>query len=77
LTGDKVLRTIGELLNRRDVFRENDIKGRFGGEEFALTISAGVAQFRPEELSCEEMIKRADIALLLRQGARPRPGASL
>jgi len=99
LTGDKVLRSIGELLNREGIFRNSDIKGRFGGEEFiviqtetnaensmvsatrlreavrelcfksddgrsfSITISVGVAQFLPEELSCDEMVKRADVAL--------------
>jgi diguanylate cyclase (GGDEF)-like protein len=34
VVGDVVLRTIGELLNKKNIFRETDIIGRFGGEEF-------------------------------------------
>ncbi len=34
LMGDEVLKTIGLLLQDRSIFRESDILGRFGGEEF-------------------------------------------
>lgn len=34
VVGDVVLRMIGELLNKKNIFRETDILGRFGGEEF-------------------------------------------
>jgi diguanylate cyclase (GGDEF)-like protein len=99
LTGDMVLRDIGEIMKREGIFRDTDIKGRYGGEEFivllpetnaanslipaerlretvkstvfesddgrtfSVTISVGIAEFLPEELSCDEMIKRADSAL--------------
>ncbi len=99
LVGDMVLRSFGVLLRQKDLFRENDIIGRYGGEEFIIllpetnyknalipaerlreaikkidfideygtrftvSLSLGVAEFLPEELSCDEMIKRADLAL--------------
>ncbi|MBN1525495.1 MAG: GGDEF domain-containing protein [Spirochaetales bacterium] len=34
LVGDQVLKVIGELLRDNTIFRESDILGRFGGEEF-------------------------------------------
>jgi diguanylate cyclase (GGDEF)-like protein len=34
LMGDEVLKTIGMLLQDRSIFRESDVLGRFGGEEF-------------------------------------------
>ncbi|HEQ72305.1 MAG TPA: GGDEF domain-containing protein, partial [Spirochaetia bacterium] len=34
LTGDEVLKTIGAMLQDRSIFRESDVLGRFGGEEF-------------------------------------------
>ncbi|MBN2352265.1 MAG: GGDEF domain-containing protein [Spirochaetales bacterium] len=34
LMGDEVLKTIGALLQDKTIFRESDILGRFGGEEF-------------------------------------------
>ena len=34
LMGDEVLKTIGALLQDKSIFRESDILGRFGGEEF-------------------------------------------
>jgi diguanylate cyclase (GGDEF)-like protein len=34
LMGDEVLKTIGALLQDRSIFRESDVLGRFGGEEF-------------------------------------------
>jgi diguanylate cyclase (GGDEF)-like protein len=39
LTGDQVLRTIGEMLKDRDIFRQEDFAGRFGGEEFIVILS--------------------------------------
>ncbi|HBD93321.1 MAG: hypothetical protein A2355_12975 [Spirochaetes bacterium RIFOXYB1_FULL_32_8] len=99
LIGDMVLRNFGDLLRQKGLFRENDIFGRYGGEEFIIllpetnyknalipaerlreaikkidfkdelgthftvSLSLGVAEFLPEELSCDEMIKRADLAL--------------
>ncbi|MBN1699647.1 MAG: GGDEF domain-containing protein [Spirochaetales bacterium] len=38
LIGDAVLRTIGELLSDPEVFRNNDISGRVGGEEFIVVL---------------------------------------
>jgi diguanylate cyclase (GGDEF)-like protein len=34
LMGDEVLKTIGSMLQDRAIFRESDVLGRFGGEEF-------------------------------------------
>ena len=34
LIGDKVLKAIGDLMRNPGIFRESDILGRFGGEEF-------------------------------------------
>ena len=36
LVGDKVLKTIGTILNDPDFIRGTDISGRFGGEEFLI-----------------------------------------
>lgn len=38
LTGDRVLKRIGELLNSKSVFRREDTAGRFGGEEFIIVL---------------------------------------
>lgn len=38
LTGDEVLKRIGELINSNHIFRENDIAGRYGGEEFIILL---------------------------------------
>ncbi len=38
LVGDKVLKRIGELLYKNGIFRDNDIIGRFGGEEFVIVL---------------------------------------
>lgn len=40
LIGDIVLKKIGEILTLRGIFRENDIIGRFGGEEFIAVLPA-------------------------------------
>lgn len=99
LVGDQVLKGVGEVLREPGLFRENDIIGRYGGEEFIIllpetnlvnamipaerlrqkvkevdffdedknvfhiSISLGVSEFIPDELSTDEMIKRADVAL--------------
>ena len=38
LAGDKVLSELGKLLNSNSIFREDDIVGRYGGEEFVVTL---------------------------------------
>lgn len=38
LAGDMVLRKLGHVLRDEDLFRENDIIGRFGGEEFIIVL---------------------------------------
>jgi diguanylate cyclase (GGDEF)-like protein len=38
LIGDKVLKTIGKLLQKEGIFRDQDIAGRFGGEEFIVIL---------------------------------------
>jgi diguanylate cyclase (GGDEF)-like protein len=38
LMGDEVLKKIGELLNSNVIFRNNDIVGRYGGEEFVVIL---------------------------------------
>lgn len=38
VTGDTVLRKVGEVLTSRNIFRENDIVGRYGGEEFIIIL---------------------------------------
>jgi len=38
LTGDEVLRAMGEVLASKDIFRENDILARYGGEEFVVLL---------------------------------------
>ena len=38
LVGDMVLKKIGEVLNSKMIFRENDIIARYGGEEFILIL---------------------------------------
>lgn len=99
LIGDKVLHHMGKLLNQKGLFRDCDVKGRYGGEEFIVllsetnsanalipaerlrkllkettfegeagqkfnvSLSIGIAEFLPEEVTSEEMIKRADQAL--------------
>jgi diguanylate cyclase (GGDEF)-like protein len=99
LMGDEVLRRFGELARQKGLFRDTDVLGRYGGEEFvillpetncvhalipaqrfrkaikdigfvdtagrsfSITISIGVSEFLPEEVTSEEMIKRADDAL--------------
>lgn len=38
LAGDKVLVELGRIINRSGVFREADIIGRYGGEEFMIVL---------------------------------------
>lgn len=38
ILGDKILKAIGNVLNSRQFLRDNDIAGRFGGEEFILLL---------------------------------------
>lgn len=38
LVGDKVLKALGRLLNSHSLFREDDIIGRYGGEEFVIIL---------------------------------------
>jgi len=38
IAGDHVLRTLGDLIIHQNVFRDNDIAGRFGGEEFIIIL---------------------------------------
>jgi len=38
LTGDIVLKTLGKIFKREGVLREQDIEGRFGGEEFIVIL---------------------------------------
>lgn len=40
LIGDKVLRKIGDIMKNYSIFRDNDIIGRFGGEEFIVILPA-------------------------------------
>ena len=38
LIGDQVLKELGELLKSKIIFRDNDIIGRYGGEEFIIIL---------------------------------------
>jgi diguanylate cyclase (GGDEF)-like protein len=38
LSGDEVLKTFGQLVQESGMFRENDIMGRYGGEEFIILL---------------------------------------
>ncbi|MFW5800472.1 MAG: GGDEF domain-containing protein [Spirochaeta sp.] len=38
LAGDMVLRKLGHMLREKGLFRENDIIGRYGGEEFIIVL---------------------------------------
>ncbi|OHD10574.1 MAG: hypothetical protein A2086_09455 [Spirochaetes bacterium GWD1_27_9] len=61
ITGDQVLRKIGEVLKEKNIFRENDIFGRFGGEEFIIILpetSSFHARIPAERL--REKIKEID-----------------
>ncbi|MBN2531267.1 MAG: GGDEF domain-containing protein [Spirochaetales bacterium] len=58
LVGDKVLKIIGNLLQKESIFRDQDIAGRFGGEEFIVILpntnannALGPAMRLAEELS--------------------------
>jgi len=39
LVGDQVLKQIGEILKSKKFFRDNDIIGRYGGEEFIIILT--------------------------------------
>lgn len=56
LVGDKVLKEIGKLLNSNKIFRDNDIIGRYGGEEFIIVLpgaDAHTAKFPAERFRKE------------------------
>ncbi|HEX5056541.1 MAG TPA: GGDEF domain-containing protein [Gammaproteobacteria bacterium] len=38
ISGDHVLKQLGELLNSKSIFRREDLAGRFGGEEFIVVL---------------------------------------
>lgn len=38
LAGDEVLRSFGKLLHEGGIFRDNDVIGRYGGEEFVIIL---------------------------------------
>lgn len=38
IMGDRVLKKVGELLRSSEIFRDNDIVGRYGGEEFVVIL---------------------------------------
>jgi diguanylate cyclase (GGDEF)-like protein len=38
LVGDRVLKQIGNMLNDKNIFRREDVAGRFGGEEFIVVL---------------------------------------
>nr|HPO49509.1 GGDEF domain-containing protein [Spirochaetota bacterium] len=44
LIGDSVIKKIGEVLNAKTIFRENDIIARYGGEEFIIILPETNAQ---------------------------------
>ena len=53
LAGDQVLKELGELLKSKKFFRDNDIVGRYGGEEFIVILpetSARDAKYPVERL---------------------------
>jgi diguanylate cyclase (GGDEF)-like protein len=63
LCGDQVLRTVGQLLNSPNIFRENDTVGRYGGEEFTVILpetSAENAKIPAKRLS--EELKQIEFA---------------
>jgi sigma-B regulation protein RsbU (phosphoserine phosphatase) len=44
LVGDQVLKQIGNMLNDKNIFRREDIAGRFGGEEFIVVLTNATAK---------------------------------
>jgi diguanylate cyclase (GGDEF)-like protein len=61
LIGDHVLKEMGRLLKTKEIFRENDIAGRFGGEEFIVILpetSAVNARIPAERL--RESVKKVE-----------------
>jgi two-component system chemotaxis family response regulator WspR len=99
LAGDKVLKTLGDMIIHAGHFRSTDVAGRFGGEEFivilsdtsarntleparrlsenfkkmefegankekfSVSISIGISQFQKTDISSDDIIRRADMAL--------------
>jgi diguanylate cyclase (GGDEF)-like protein len=45
LVGDKVLKALGRLFNSHSHFREDDIIGRYGGEEFVIILPETNAEY--------------------------------
>ncbi|MBN2442655.1 MAG: GGDEF domain-containing protein [Spirochaetales bacterium] len=99
INGDKVLKALGRLFNSHSLFRDDDIIGRYGGEEFviilpetnieyakipaerfrravkaiefesdkgtfSISVSIGISEYQRNDKNCEDIIKRADEALL-------------
>jgi len=55
LFGDKVLREIGQAINKN--FRQNDIKGRIGGDEFIVFLP-GMSNTQVLHRHCAELCRR-------------------
>jgi diguanylate cyclase (GGDEF)-like protein len=65
LVGDEVLRTLGQLFHADGIFRQEDICGRYGGEEFIVILPAtGAANaLHPAEkfrLAVKDVVFRTD-----------------
>ena len=56
LVGDKVLQKLGEYLVKDNIFRKNDIAGRFGGEEFIVVLpeTNAIHSVCPAQRLCDE-----------------------